>query len=80
MLIFQKQSLGDLRKSSCPKTFWNYYCKITVLEYFSLKLQAVDLKFFLKQYSGTGASYEFWEMFQNNYPLENVWTTASEFP
>ena len=34
----------------------------------------------LKRYSATGASCEFWEMFQNSYSLENMSTAASEFP
>ena len=33
----------------------------------------------LKRYSATGASCEFWEMFQNSYSLENMSTAASEF-
>ena len=79
MLIFQKQLLGGHLKSSCPKNFWNYYCKITVLESL-IKTAGCRPEILLRQYSDTAASYEFWEMFQNNYPLENVWTTASEFP
>ena len=71
MLIFQKQSLGGHLKSTCPNIFWNDYCK---------KTAGCRPEILLRQYSGTAASYEFWEMFQNNYLLENVWTTASELP
>ena len=74
--ILQKQSLGSLLKSCCPEKF----LKISGLETYLIKLQAVDLKFYWNNSPALVLPATFLKCFRNSNFLENVWTTASEFP